>query len=90
MSGSSRVKDPCGDGTYFSILVNEVFDLRIGIRVIPGNVLLFLFSLILRDRLVKLLKLGALMPTISVGFRRMRFSTLGASLAFEEEAASLE
>jgi hypothetical protein len=80
MSGSSRVKDPFGGGTYFGILVNEALDLRIGILVIPGNVLIFPFSLILRDRLVKLLKLGALMPTMSIGFRKMGFSTPGASL----------
>jgi hypothetical protein len=49
MSGSPRVKDPFGGSTYFGILVNEALDLRIGIRVIPGNLLLFPFSLILRD-----------------------------------------
>jgi hypothetical protein len=66
MSGSSRVKDLFDSGTYFGILVNEALDLRIGIPVIPGNMLLFPFSLILRDRLIKLLKLGALMATMSV------------------------
>jgi hypothetical protein len=80
MSRGSRVKDRFGGGTYFGILVNEALDLRIGIRVIPGNVLLFPFSLILRDRLIKLLQLGAFMPTMSVGFRSMVFSTPGASL----------
>jgi hypothetical protein len=49
MRGSSRVKDPFGGGTYFGILVNEDLDLRIGIQVIHGTVLLFPFSLILRD-----------------------------------------
>jgi hypothetical protein len=61
-------------------LVNEALDLRIGIRVIPSNVLLFPFLFILRDRLVKLLWLGALMPTMFIGFRRMVFSTPVASL----------
>jgi hypothetical protein len=79
MSGSSRVKDPFGGGTYFGILVNEALDFTIGIRVIPSNVLLFPFSVILRDQLAKLLMLGALMPTISVGFRRIVVSTPGAS-----------
>jgi hypothetical protein len=80
MSGSRRVKDPFGSGTYFGILVNEALDLRIGIRVIPSNILLFPFSLILRDQLIKLLKLGVLMPTMSGVFTRMVFSTPGASL----------
>jgi hypothetical protein len=80
MSGTSRVKDPFGGGTYFGILVNAALDLRIGIRVILGNVLVFPFSLILKDRLVKLLKLGALMLTMPIGFRKMLFSTPGASL----------
>jgi hypothetical protein len=90
MSGSSRVKDPVGGDTYIGILVNEALDLRIGIWVIPSNVLFWPFSLIISDRLVQLLKLGALMPTMSIGFRRLVFSIPGASLSFEEELGSLK
>jgi uncharacterized membrane protein YhaH (DUF805 family) len=80
MSRSSRVKYLFGSGTCFGILVNEVVDLKMGISVIPGNMLLFEFSLILMNRLVKLLKLGVLIPTISVGFRRIVFSSPNRSL----------
>jgi hypothetical protein len=64
--------------------VNEALDLRIGIRVIFGNMLLFPFSLILRDRLVKLFKLGVLIPTMTIGFGRIVFSIPSASLCLSE------
>jgi hypothetical protein len=80
MSGSSRVRDLIGSATYFSILVIEALDLKIGIRVILSKMLLFPFTLILRDRLIKLLKLGALMPTMFIGFTRMVFSIPSARL----------
>jgi hypothetical protein len=49
MTGSPRLNDPFGGSTYFGILVNEALNLRIGIWVILSNMLLFPFSLILRD-----------------------------------------
>jgi hypothetical protein len=80
MSRSSRVKDPFGSGIYFGILVNEALDLRVDIRGILGKRLLLAIFLILRDRLIKLLKLGACVLTMSVGFRRMVFSIPRSSL----------
>jgi hypothetical protein len=57
MSGSSRVKDPFGGGTYFGILVDEALDLRIGTWVIRGKMVLCPVFIIFRDRLLELLKL---------------------------------
>jgi hypothetical protein len=68
--------------------VNEALDLRISIQVLPINILLFPFFLILRDGLIKLLKLGALMPTMSVGFRRMVFSSQVQVFTFKPEVVS--
>jgi hypothetical protein len=90
MSGSSRVKDSFGSGTYFGILVIEALNLRIGIRVIPGKVLLFPFSLILRDRLVKLLNLEHLCQPCPLALEEWCLVHQVEVFAVQGEPASLE
>jgi hypothetical protein len=51
---------------------------------------LFPLSLILQNQLIKLLKLGALMPTMSISFRKMVFSTPNISLHLGEGGSILE
>jgi hypothetical protein len=69
--------------------VNEALNLRIRIRVIPYNMRLFPFSLILRDRLIKLLKLSVLMLTMFTSFRRIVFGTPCTSLYLSGEGSVL-
>jgi hypothetical protein len=90
MSTSYRVKDLFGDGTYFGILVNAALELRIGIQVIPGNMLVFPCSLILRDRLLNSFSLEHSCQPCPLALEGWCLVHQVQVFAFQEDVASLE
>jgi hypothetical protein len=71
MTASSRLKVEFGSGTYFSIVMNEALDVRVGIWVIEDTIQVVPFTLIDLERLINLPLRGELMTTMVIRFRRM-------------------
>jgi hypothetical protein len=90
MIRSFRLKDLFGGGAYFGILVNETLELRTGILVIRGNVLLFPFSLSIATDLLNSLSLAHSCQPCSLALEGWYLVHQVQVFAFEEDVVSLE